>query len=66
MTRELEAELLPCPFCGGPAVLFSGLGEHWGHCRPCGASGGASSNPSNAVERWNRRAAISKAEGRKT
>ena len=52
----MTAELLPCPFCGSPAVLDTDLEEAWCSCRKCYASTDGSRVSSHAVENWNRRA----------
>lgn len=58
-------ELLPCPFCGGEAKLYSvGTGSpHYGHyhqvvCQGClTASGAYWSGEQSAIDAWNTRAA---------
>lgn len=57
-------ELLPCPFCGGEAKLYSvGTGSpHYGHyhqvvCQGClTASGAYWSGEQSAIDAWNTRA----------
>ena len=53
--------LLPCPFCGGGAVILRRtLGDGWGDlylatCQKCSAEGLGSSNEAEAIAAWNRR-----------
>ncbi len=58
-------ELLPCPFCGGPAEtrFWEWPYERYHvRCRKCHASaGGRLSFLSNAVEQWNTRTALARA-----
>lgn len=66
MTRDKNAELLPCPFCGGPVELEQTVSsrEWWGVvCRNTANRGGTcaiqqmpSASQDAAIERWNRRA----------
>ncbi len=44
--------LLPCPFCGGLARELACPGGSWIRCEECKAS----SDDSNAVVKWSRRA----------
>ena len=56
------AELLPCPFCGGEAMVW-----HWYikkdilrwqcDCRTCGAGTAQQYTEDEAIEAWNARAA---------
>lgn len=52
-----EMELLPCPFCGGPASVFAALWFGWyAQCRCCGAKQGRWQNEEiEAAQIWNRR-----------
>lgn len=55
-----QPELLPCPFCSGPAHLMEPLpGEvnFWVECDWCDAGTGKCSTDENAVANWNRRPA---------
>ena len=58
-------ELLPCPFCGGPAETWFWdwpYERYHVRCRKCHASaGGRLSFLSNAVEQWNTRTALASA-----
>ena len=54
--------LIPCPFCGGEAVLIKnpeGFDTHCVKCSTCGCNTGAylgGDSLQNAVDAWNRRA----------
>lgn len=54
------SELLPCPFCGGKAVLCTNdEGDKYGDgyfvwCCECAAESGCSSTDKEAIEAWNR------------
>lgn len=54
-----EVALLPCPFCGGEAELYSTVPTHggfwWCVCRDCGASTSFGSE-AEAIVAWNARA----------
>lgn len=51
-------ELLPCPFCNGPAQIMSGAaGCHSVRCEGCSATSDDRSNREHAIAAWNRRAA---------
>ena len=57
------AELKPCPFCGGRAVLNGGEkiseggGDYWWvQCHECFASTHGNADRETAIEAWNRRA----------
>lgn len=54
---ERMSELLPCPFCGGPAdILAVRLGVTV-ECRWCDSRVGKVLDNATAIEKWNRRAA---------
>lgn len=59
MTDNRTTELLPCPFCGGEAELYSTVPTHDGFwsciCRDCGASTSFGSE-AEAITAWNTRA----------
>lgn len=60
-TDEQErAELLPCPFCGGDHLKLFGESapEWWVCCETCKAATQTRTNKSQAIEDWNRRAAL--------
>lgn len=50
-------DLLPCPFCGGPARIYEWIiFGYYAQCMACGARGGHLQNEeSEAIEIWNRR-----------
>lgn len=61
-----ERELLPCPFCGGRAVLRRGNRDKHGYYVVCHSCGGSTAfysdrftsredNKKHAIEAWNRR-----------
>ena len=59
------AELKPCPFCGGDALLshdYEGIGSSYVRCRKCGLESirfirsFEIASDDRAVEFWNRRA----------
>lgn len=59
--REMET-LLPCPFCGGSALIIPCPPErdgqetlHRPQCDKCGADCGGCDTPSEAIALWNRR-----------
>ena len=59
---KLEAELLPCPFCGSAPQLMGGHRNHWRvECPRCGvaraqfANGGVEEDKARAVRSWNTR-----------
>lgn len=58
---QIGNELLPCPFCGSEPECLSVPGGVWVRCPNCKAS----SDDSNALERWNRRASPIQADGLK-
>lgn len=61
MNIEQEHALLPCPFCGGEAKLIIGfppLKSSFVDCPTCDASGRIYEKPEEAIEHWNRRAAL--------
>jgi len=47
--------LLPCPFCGGHALINMGVGEFWVKCEICRASIDMHNTEYHACEEWNRR-----------
>lgn len=60
-------ELLPCPFCGGPAEIYNPFhmigkpsqpATYRGgvRCRACGCESKATTPPDGAITAWNRRA----------
>ena len=49
-----EAELKPCPFCGGEAGFYAET-VHWINCKKCGAESAYYETPEEAIEAWNRR-----------
>lgn len=54
-----ETKPLPCPFCGGEAIVDNDVvGFYWlANCPACGACGPASETSSaDAIAAWNRRA----------
>ena len=55
------AELKPCPFCGGTNLnIRKGKYMWWVVCcnADCGASGGAKTYKTVAIEAWNRRVQV--------
>jgi Lar family restriction alleviation protein len=65
-SEALEADLLPCPFCGGKgapdALMIGPIGKvasahgHFIECQDCLSMTGSAETQAEAVERWNRRA----------
>ena len=52
MTEQEQAQLLPCPFCGGEGVIL------WGEsikCSDCGAEGPDAAPLLEAIAAWNTR-----------
>lgn len=47
-------KLLPCPFCGGEAIIDEGQGFFWVTCGECFASG-AATGEKQAIAAWNTR-----------
>jgi len=64
MDTEQERALLPYPFCGGTDLKLFGeyAPEWWVCCEACKAATQTRTNKSQAVEDWNRRAALQPAE----
>jgi hypothetical protein len=69
---KMEAELLPCPFCGNDniEIIPNGIGDYYAICSgdgedgdPCGCGASTSDrrceSQEGAVDRWNARAASS-------
>ena len=60
MTKELDAKLKPCPFCGGMRPHACICARRWAvRCPECGAmvmSDSADDGGRSAAERWNARA----------
>lgn len=60
MTKEFDAKLKPCPFCGGMRPHACICAQRWAvRCPECGAmvmSDGADDGGRSAAERWNARA----------
>lgn len=61
---QQAVELLPCPFCGGSALVIRCPPErdgqetlHRPQCDSCGADCGGCNTPSEAIALWNRRTA---------
>ena len=50
------SELLPCPFCGGNATLWSDGYMEYVKCDVCGAKGQSCYDPQLAVRKWSTRA----------
>ena len=58
----MSDELKPCPFCGEPAALKTGMGEFWVECeRVCQRM---TNRKSEAVEHWNTRVGSEKCTSR--
>ena len=53
-TQPTDAELMPCPFCGGINIIHCG---HHMYCHACGADGPDADTQyeSDALAAWNRR-----------
>jgi Lar family restriction alleviation protein len=54
--ESFDSEALPCPFCGGKAIV-----KDWGsivemRCKPCGVFGPSGPTRGQAIAKWNRRA----------
>lgn len=52
MTETPHTQLLPCPFCGGEAMLA----KKYAWCKRCGAEGEVAEPISKAIAAWNTRA----------
>jgi hypothetical protein len=49
----------PCPWCGGRRMHVESTGTYYrGHCWDCDTFSPTGSTPAQALDRWNRRAAI--------
>jgi Lar family restriction alleviation protein len=53
--ESYESDALPCPFCGGKAIV-----KDWGsivemRCRLCGVFGPSGMTRQQAIAKWNRR-----------
>jgi Lar family restriction alleviation protein len=57
--RRKDADLLPCPFCGQPAILEFLLHpptkSYWAECNSCGAKTDIGLTGEEAIKWWNRR-----------
>lgn len=64
----MSDELLPCPFCGGAALLETIHGysdvetQYYVHCLSCAAEGGWGKSEGAARACWNRRVAQKEGE----
>ena len=57
LDRDEPADfLLPCPFCGGGAVIKESALVSWVECQDCGISTSASTRSYEAINMWQRRA----------
>jgi hypothetical protein len=68
MSDAIEAALLPCPFCGGDAIVSrpSLTPKMWSiSCRKCDAGPAASLSLTHATSVWNRRPALTAYEAAK-
>ena len=54
--KPKEDELLPCPFCGGSAVVSSLYGDWYVECDLCDAGGSGEDTKAEAIAAWNTRA----------
>jgi len=52
-----KSDLLPCPFCGGKAVIEQGMNEWWCVCTRCKASVRLHVNKQASIIEWNTRPA---------
>ena len=52
--RLKEADLKPCPFCGGKAILAN-IGMNWITCTECDVETPWYEESEDAIEAWNRR-----------
>jgi len=61
MSKPIDQELLPCPFCGDKAEVYEVAdGQCYVACvnDECNGQNGYESSMADAVKRWNRRAAV--------
>ena len=56
--KDRLGHLMPCPFCGGSAQIFTSDGtRYWAGCDQCEAEGPWAENKTTAESAWNRRIA---------
>ena len=66
MTAQTQPEaMLPCPFCGGKALLDEDTGWKAVECEKCGMHGGVALEAGDAITEWNRRAPLDSQQERK-
>lgn len=56
MSKKAMPTPLPCPFCGGKAVVWHGKRLLYAHCMACGANGPMMGDEKSAIAWWNDRA----------
>jgi basic membrane lipoprotein Med (substrate-binding protein (PBP1-ABC) superfamily) len=59
----MDLNILPCPYCGGRAITFSGCGLIWVSCCQCFAQTQSKQTLGLAIYAWNKRSDKGLADG---